>query len=135
MENKTSSKAVHITLWVAQVLLAAIFIMSGFMKASTPVEQLSAMIPWASDVPLALVRFIGTVELLGGIGLLLPSLLRIKPMLTVLASAGLAIIMFLAIPFHVSRGETQMIGVNALFMLIALFVVWGRWKKVPILAK
>lgn len=135
MENKTSSKAVHITLWVAQVLLAAIFIMSGFMKASTPVEQLSAMIPWASDVPLALVRFIGTVELLGGIGLLLPSLLRIKPMLTVLASAGLAIIMFLAIPFHVSRGEAQMIGVNALFMLIALFVVWGRWKKAPILAK
>lgn len=135
MENTTPSKAVHITLWVAQVLLAAIFLMSGFMKASMPIEELSAMVPWTSDVPLTLVRFIGTVELLGGIGLLLPSLLRIKPTLTVLAAVGLAIIMLLAIPFHISRGETPAIGVNCMFMLIALFIAWGRWKKAPILAK
>ncbi len=125
----------HITLWVVQVLLAAIFLMSGFMKASTPIEKLSAMVPWTSDVPLALVRFIGTVEVLGGLGLLLPSLLRIKPTLTVLAAAGLATIMLLAIPFHISRGEASVIGMNGLFMLIALFIAWGRWKKAPIQAK
>lgn len=135
METPKSSKAVHITLWVAQVLLAAMFLMSGFMKASTPLEKLSAMVPWTNDVPLALVRFIGTVELLGGLGLLLPSLLRIKPFLTVLAAIGLAIIMLLAIPFHISRGETSVIGMNVLFMLIALFIAWGRWKKVPIPSK
>lgn len=135
MENKNSSKAMHITLWVVQVLLAAIFLMSGFMKASTPIEKLSAMVPWTSDVPLALVRFIGTVEVLGGLGLLLPSLLRIKPTLTVLAAAGLATIMLLAIPFHISRGEASVIGMNGLFMLIALFIAWGRWKKAPIQAK
>lgn len=135
MENTNSSKAMHITLWVVQVLLAAIFLMSGFMKASTPIEKLSAMVPWTSDVPLALVRFIGTVEVLGGLGLLLPSLLRIKPTLTVLAAAGLATIMLLAIPFHISRGEASVIGMNGLFMLIALFIAWGRWKKAPIQAK
>lgn len=133
--TNNSSKAMHITLWVVQVLLAAIFLMSGFMKASTPIEKLSAMVPWTSDVPLALVRFIGTVEVLGGLGLLLPSLLRIKPTLTVLAAAGLATIMLLAIPFHISRGEASVIGMNGLFMLIALFIAWGRWKKAPIQAK
>lgn len=133
--TNNSSKAMHITLWVVQVLLAAIFLMSGFMKASTPIEKLSAMVPWTSDVPLALVRFIGTVEVLGGLGLLLPSLLRIKPTLTVLAASGLATIMLLAIPFHISRGETSVIGMNGLFMLIALFIAWGRWKKAPIQAK
>lgn len=135
MENKNSSKAMHITLWVVQVLLSAMFLMSGFMKASMPIEKLSAMLPWATALPAAVVRFIGLSELLGGLGLLLPSLLRIKPALTAWAGLGLATIMLLAIPFHISRGETPMIGMNGLFMLLALFVAWGRWKKAPIQAK
>ncbi len=57
--QKSSSKALHITLWIAQVLLAGMFIMSGFMKISQPIDQLSQMLPWASQVPAGLVRFIG----------------------------------------------------------------------------
>lgn len=124
----------HIAFWVAQVLLASMFLLSGFMKASMPIEKLSAMMPWTGSVPSALVRFISMAEILGGIGLLLPSLLRIKPQLTVWAAAGLATILLLSIPFHISRGETSMIGINALFLLLAVFVTWGRWKKVPIQA-
>lgn len=135
MEKKNSSKAMHISLWVAQILLVAMFLMSGFMKSSMPIEKLSAMMPWTGSVPSAMVRFIGIAELLGGIGLLVPSLLRIKPQLTVWAAAGLATILLLSIPFHIWRGETPMIGMNALFMILALFVVWGRWKKAPIQAK
>lgn len=135
MEKKNSSKTMHISLWVAQILLAAMFLMSGFMKASMPIEKLSAMMPWTGSVPSALVRFIAVAELLGGIGLLLPSLLRIKPQLTVWAAVGLATILLLSIPFHISRGETPMIGMNGLFMLIALFIAWGRSKKAPILPK
>lgn len=125
----------HISLWVVQVLLAAMFILSGFVKVSMPIEKLSTMLPWATSVPAVLVKFIGLSELLGGLGLLLPSLLRIKPALTVWAGLGLATIMLLAIPFHISRGEAHLIGMNAVFMLMALFVAWGRWKKAPILAK
>lgn len=132
--NKTtnSSKAMHISLWVVQVLMAAVFLMSGFMKVSMPVVELSAMIPWTLSVPAGLVKFIGLSELLAGLGLLLPSLLRIKPILTVWAGLGLATIMLGAIPFHISRGETSVIGMNAIFMLLAIFVAWGRWKKAPI---
>lgn len=135
MEKKNSSKTMHISLWVAQILLAAMFLLSGFMKASMPIEKLSAMMPWTGSVPSALVRFIAIAELLGGIGLLLPSLLRIKPHLTVWAAVGLATILLLSIPFHISRGETPMIGMNAMFMLMAIFIAWGRSKKAPILPK
>lgn len=135
MKNNHSSNAMHITLWIAQSLLAAMFLMSGFMKLSMPIEKLAAMLPWATSVPAAIVKLIGLSEFLGGVALLLPSLLRIKPNLTVLAGFGLATIMVLAIPFHILRGETSMIGMNGLFMLLALFIAWGRWKKVPIAAK
>ncbi len=135
MEKKNSSKTMHISLWVTQILLAAMFLLSGFMKASMPIEKLSAMMPWTGSVPSALVRFIAIAELLGGIGLLLPSLLRIKPHLTVWAAVGLATILLLSIPFHISRGETPMIGMNAMFMLMAIFIAWGRSKKAPILPK
>lgn len=132
MENKNSTKAMRISLWVAQFLLAAMFLLSGFMKAFMTIDELSAIIPWTGSVPSALVRLIGIAEVLGCIGLLLPSLLRIKPKLTVLAAAGLATILLLSIPFHISRGETPTIGMNAMFMLLALFVAFGRWKKAPI---
>ncbi|HYG15170.1 MAG TPA: DoxX family protein [Bacteroidia bacterium] len=136
MEPKNkSSKAIHITLWVAQVLLAAMFIMSGFMKVAQPISQLSQMLPWAGDMPEALVRFIGLSELLGGLGLLLPSLLRIKPVLTPVAAVGLALIQLLAAGFHVSRGETDAIGMNIVLAAVAVFIAWGRFKKRPIPAK
>ena len=133
--QKSSSKALHITLWIAQVFLAGMFIMSGFMKISQPIEQLSQMLPWASQIPSGLVRFIGVSEVLGGLGLILPALLRIKPHLTAWAALGLATVMLFAAIFHASRGEFSAIGMNVILSLVALFIAWGRTKKAPILAK
>ena len=129
------SKALHITLWIAQVLLAAMFLMSGFMKLAQPIDQLSKMLPWAAQVPEALVRFIGAAEVLGALGLILPSLLRIKPQLTAWAAIGIAVIMLLATFFHISRGENGAIGMNIVLALLAAFIAWGRFKKAPIPAK
>ena len=128
-------KVLHIILWVAQGLLAAMFIMSGFMKLSQPIDQLATSLPWAADVPAFLVRFIGAAELLGGLGLILPAALRIKPSLTTLAAIGLALVMIFALVFHVSRGENQAIGMNLIIAAIALFIAWGRSKKAPIYPK
>lgn len=135
MANQEKNKAIHISLWIAQVLLAVMFILAGLMKATQPIEALAESLPWVSSTSLGLVRFIGVSELLGGIGLILPALLRIKPFLTIWAAIGLAVVMVLAAIFHASRGEYSGIGVNLVFMAIALFVAWGRSKKVPILAK
>lgn len=135
MKNQKNSKAIHITLWIAQGVLAIMFLMVGTMKASQPIEALSASLPWVTSTPTALVRFIGISELLGGLGLLLPALLRIKPVLTVWAALGLAVVMALAAIFHGSRGEFSAIGMNVVLMAIAVFIAWGRSKKAPIQEK
>ena len=88
--------------------------------------------PWVGDVPGALVRFIGVSELLGGIGLLLPSLTRIAPKLTALAAAALVAVMVLASGFHLLRGEYAAIGFNVVLGGLAAFVAWGRSSKAPI---
>jgi putative oxidoreductase len=136
MKNqKQRSKALHITLWIAQVVLAAMFLMSGFMKVAQPIDQLSQMLPWAAQVPEALVRFIGVAEVIGAVGLILPSLLRIQPKLTPIAAVGLVLVMLFAVVFHISRGETPVIGMNFVLIAIAAFIAWGRFKKASIAPK
>ena len=135
MATQPRSKALHISLWVAQVLLAGMFLMAGANKLFQPMAGLAEMLPWVVKMPAGLVRFIGGSELTGALGLLLPSLLRVKPALSSLAAMGLAVVMVLASIFHVSQGEASVIGMNIILMGVALFIAWGRFKKAPIHAK
>ena len=135
MTKQKNNKAIHITLWIAQGLLAIMFIMAGSMKASQPIEALSESLPWVTSIPSGLVRFIGISELLGGLGLLIPSIFRFKPFLTVWAALGLAVVMVLAGGYHASRGEFSSIGMNVVLLAIFLFIAWGRSKKAPISPK
>ena len=123
----------HALLWVVQVLLACGFGMAGFMKSTQPVDVLvQGGVQWASQVPLAMVRFIGISEFLGAVGLVLPAATKIKPSLTPLAALGLLTIMILAMAFHLSSGEVQATPVNIVLGGLAAFVAWGRTKKAPI---
>jgi uncharacterized membrane protein YphA (DoxX/SURF4 family) len=79
----------NVALWIAQALLALIFLFAGGMKLVMPIEELTAQMP----MPGLLVRLIGVVEVLGGLGVILPWLTGIRPGLTPLAAAGLVIIM------------------------------------------
>lgn len=134
MTTQKASRTLHITLWVMQVIVAALFIWTGFSKLTLPIEKLAAMFPWTVEVPQAFLVFTALCDLLGGIGLLLPAMLRIKPQLTAWAAIGCAALMLSAIIFHVSRGEASVIGFNIFVLLIALFIAWGRFNKVPITA-
>ena len=133
--SSSNSKGWNIALWILQVILAAMFAMAGFTKATTPLTDLATMMTWTADLPSFMVRFIGASEILGGVGLLLPALLRIKPVLTPVAAAGLVLVMVLAALFHISRGEFAAIGFNFGFAALAAFVAWGRFKKVPIISR
>lgn len=135
MTDQKSNKGLNIALWIGQGLLAAMFIMAGLPKVTQPMEVLAESLPWISSSPAGLIRFIGISELLGGLGLLIPSIFRFKPFLTVWAAIGLAVVMVLASGFHASRGEFSSIGMNLVLMGIALFIAWGRSKKAPIAAK
>ena len=122
-------------LWITQGLLAAIFLMAGANKLFQSIPELAKMLPWVTETPEVLVRFIGLSEVLGALGLILPSALRIKPVLTPLAGLGLALVMIFAALFHFNRGETANIGANFAFVALALFVSWGRYSKAPIASK
>jgi uncharacterized membrane protein YphA (DoxX/SURF4 family) len=130
----TQNKTMHIALWVIQILLAAMFIMAGLMKSTTAIEELGKNLPWVLEMP-ALARFIGISELLGGLGLVLPSLLRIKPILTPIAGFALTLVMFLAMGFHFMHSEFAPIGVSSIIGAMAAFVAWGRIKIAPISAR
>ncbi|OQM74590.1 DoxX family protein [Manganibacter manganicus] len=131
-----SARNLNIALWTAQVLLALVFGAAGFMKVTMPLSDLAGMLTWPGNVPSWLVRFIGTAELAGAIGVLLPAFTRIRPMLTPLAALGFAIIQILAVPVHISQGDIATVGpINAILLALALFVVWGRYAKLPIQPK
>jgi uncharacterized membrane protein YphA (DoxX/SURF4 family) len=118
---------VKYALWIVQVLLAALFTFAGFMKFVMPVEQMQDPVA----LPGWFLRFIGVVELLGGLGLLLPGLLGIRPGLTPLAAAGLVIIMIGATAIGFMFGPAPMALIPLAVGLLAAFVAWGRWKILP----
>ena len=126
------SFGVKITLWVLQLLLASFFVMVGYSHALMPFDQVAQQATWMNAVPRWLSLFIGYAEIAGGLGIILPAATRIAPWLTPLAGLGLASIMILAIPFHILKGEAGVTWMHALIAALALFVVWGRWRKAPI---
>jgi len=126
------SRALHIALWVVQVLLAAAFGMAGFMKATQPMDQLAKGIPWSAVVGMPLTRFIGVSDLAGALGLILPAATRIVPRLTPIAAGALTLVMILALGYHVMHGEYQMLPIPGTLGCLAAFVAWGRWTRAPI---
>jgi hypothetical protein len=117
-------------------VLALLYAMSVYMKLFLSQTEMVAMgLAWAENAPIALVRFIGIMELLGILGLILPAATRIMPKLTILAAMGLAAIQLLAIPFHMFRGEFAALPFNLIYLGLALLIIWGRRNKVPIAAR
>jgi putative oxidoreductase len=116
----------NIGLWVAQGVLAFFYGYAGFTKLSQTMESLGAMgMSYALDFPELLTRFIGTMEVLGAIGIILPALTRIQPRLTPLA----------AMAVHITRGEFGVLPMNLVLLALSLFVLWGRSRKAPIASR
>jgi putative oxidoreductase len=128
----TTGRALRASLWATQAVLALAFGVSGATKAFLPLDRVARMIPWSPDVAPALLRFIGTTELLAAVGLVLPSLLRVRPRLTPLAALGLVVVMTLASGFHALRHEPAGIVANLALGGLAAFVAWGRLRAAPI---
>ena len=116
-------------LWVVQVLLALLFLFAGISKLIMSIEEMTRDI----HLPGTFLRFIGVVEILGAIGLILPSWLRIRPRLTPLAAAGLVIIMIGATVLSLTLG-IKLALMPFVVGLLAAFVAYGRWKLAPIAA-
>jgi uncharacterized membrane protein YphA (DoxX/SURF4 family) len=122
----------QIGLWTAQILLALAFAFTGTGSLVRPIDDLAAVAVWPGEVPAALVRLIGAAELMGALGLVLPSLTRIRPSLTPLAAAGLAVVMLLAASYNLFHGRWPAVALNLVLGSMAVFVAWGRSRRLPV---
>ncbi len=117
----------NIALWIAQVLLAGMYGMAGMMK-TMQIAKVREMMPWAKNRSDGFIRFVGTSELLGALGMILPMLTGILTWLTPLAAVGLAVIQALAIfQEHLPKKEYNVLPMNVALLALAVFVAWGRW--------
>src|SRR5688572_11161738 len=114
-------------LWIAQGLLAAMYLIAGIIKTFQTAKAKEQM-PWAKERSDEFVRFVGVSELLGALGLILPLVTGILPWLTIIAAIGLTLIQLLAIfTEHLPKKEYNVIPVNIVLVALAVFVIVGRW--------
>lgn len=121
-----------IGLWVVQGLLAVVFLMVGMAKLTKSKEELAERMDWVEDFSLGTIRFIGGVEVLAAIGLILPGLFGIAPILVPIAASGLVVTQVGAVIVHARRSEPKMIIGNVVLFALALFVAWGRFGDYPL---
>ncbi len=122
----------NIALWIVQILLALAFLAAGIMKVSQPLATLEKNMGWVRSVGTGGVRAIGTVEILGAIGLILPAVFHVLTWLVPVAAIGFVLTMIGALILHVRRNEYPNLAPVIVLLLLAAFVVWGRFAVVPI---
>ena len=118
----------NIALWIVQALLAGLFLFAGGAKLVLPIEEMTKEIA----MPGWFLRFIGVADVLGGLGLVLPWITRIRPGLTSLAAAGLVIIMIGATVVTMMTGEIVMALFPLVTGILCVFVAYGRWRLTPL---
>ena len=114
----------NILLWIVQILVGLLFFFSGVMKFLMPYADM------IKDSPIAFPHwfylFIGTCEILGGIGLIVPWATKIKPGLTPLAASLLIIIMIGAVVVTAMSPMAPMAVVPAVVGVLCALIAWGR---------
>jgi len=130
----STSRGLHITLWVLQVLVGVGFLFIGGMKFGSLEEMAKQGATWALKMPW-LPRFIGVSEVAGGLGLILPAATRIKPILTPIAAAALCVVMVLAAGYHVMANDVAHIAPALVFLALCAFIAWGRFTRAAIAPK
>jgi uncharacterized membrane protein YphA (DoxX/SURF4 family) len=118
----------NLALWIVAIVLAVVFTGSGLLKQLVPKDKLvTAGQGWAQDYSQTNIRLIGLAEILGAIGLVLPPMVHIAPILVPLAAVGLVLVMLGAAVVHARRNEPMNVAVNLVLIALAIFVAWGRF--------
>jgi len=129
---KSGSKWLNIALWAIQILLAIGYVIAGMMKITNPISELALEMAYAADVPEWFVRTVGVLEIGGAVGIILPALLKTLTWLVPLSALCFSLVQVVAIGIHAVYGETaQFLAINLTLLAMSLFVLWGRWKKMP----
>lgn len=115
-------------LWILQIFLAISFGYSGIMKSTQHRERLVSIGQTGVEhLSYPLIRFIGTTEVLGAIGIIVPWAVKIIPVLTPVTAVCFALIMVLAAPIHYKRKEMKSVGINVNFFIFSALVAYIRF--------
>jgi uncharacterized membrane protein YphA (DoxX/SURF4 family) len=118
----------NVVLWIIAGVVGALLIGAGVMKMLQPREKLAASgLNWTMDFSPSSVKLIGALDALGGIGLILPPLVGIAPVLTPIAAVGVALLMIGAAVVHGRRKEYPQVVFNIVLLALAVVVAWGRF--------
>jgi uncharacterized membrane protein YphA (DoxX/SURF4 family) len=118
----------NVFLWVIAGVLAAVFLASGAMKFLRTREQLAgAGQGWVEQYPPRTIKLIGALEVAAAIGLVLPPVLDIAPVLAPIAAVGLIVVMAGAATTHARRREWSNVAVNVALAVLGAVVAWGRF--------
>ena len=121
----------HRLLWLLQIVFGLYFVAIGMVHFVLP-DGLPEAMAWMYDLPDALHVVSGSAEILGGLGLILPGLTRIRPELTWMAAFALAIVMLAAAAWHIGRGEYVQMALNLFNLAVLLFIAYGRLRLHPL---
>jgi hypothetical protein len=111
-----------IALWITALLLTALYLLSGGMKVATAGVPDGTYSDLVDDLGVTGVRTIGVVEVIGALGILLPLVTGIAPILIVLAGIGLVLVQLGAGIYHLRKGDAKVLGVNVALLLLAVAV-------------
>lgn len=118
----------HLTLWLATGLLAAVALGGGLIKTFVPKEKLAEHGGggWTANVSAGFVRTLGVLEVLAAAGLILPAVLDVAPVLVPVTAGCWVLLMVGAMITHGRRGESWLVALNLVYLALAAFVVVGR---------
>ncbi len=120
----------NLALWIIAGLLAVAYLVGGASKVIIPKEKIAAATRsarWVEDFSAGSVKAIGALEVLAAVGLILPAVLDIAPILVPLAALGLALIMVGAAITRIRRRELKILVVDLVYLALTSFVAWGRF--------
>jgi DoxX-like family len=123
----------NLALWIAAGLLAVVALVAGISKVFVPKEKL-ADAPggeWTADASVGFVKTLGVLELLAAVGLILPAVLDIAPVLVPVTALCWVLLMVGAMITHGRRGQFTFVMLNSIYLALAAFIVWGRFGPEP----
>jgi hypothetical protein len=119
----------NLTLWIAAGLLAAVAMAGGISKTFMPKAKLAAALggEWTAGASVGFVKTLGVLELLAAVGLILPAIVDIAPVMVPVTAACWVVLMIGAMITHGRLGQYKLAMLNALYLALAAFIAWGRF--------
>jgi hypothetical protein len=120
----------NLALWIAAGMLAVVALVAGLSKAFVPNERLAATSggEWTRDASVGFVKTLGVLELLAAVGLILPAVVDIAPVLVPLTAACRVVLMVGAMITHLRHGGfNRFVALNVIYLALAAFIAWGRF--------